>query len=171
MLVVIMGVAGSGKTSVGRALASELGWLFVEGDLFHSQAAIEKMRHGIALMDADRAEWLSRLHHHFFELLGDRKSAVISCSALKKRYRDDLRLGIPPQDLQFVFLDVSPELARERMHRRIAHFMPESLMTSQFEALEPPTVSEEAVWVDGKKSIPEVITQIKSGLRSYRSAS
>jgi gluconokinase len=166
MLIVIMGVAGSGKTTLGRALASELGWLFVEGDRFHTQAAIEKMQNGIALADEDRAVWLSRLHRRFFELLNDHQDAVISCSALRKSYRDHLRLGIQPQDLQFVFLNVSPGLARNRMRRRIGHFMPERLITSQFEALEPPQASESAVWVDGEKSIPELVSLIKTGLFS-----
>ncbi|MFL5813732.1 MAG: gluconokinase [Bdellovibrionia bacterium] len=166
MLIVIMGVAGSGKTTVGRALAAELGWLFIEGDLFHSQAAIEKMRHGIALADEDRAEWLSKLHHRFTELLSARQDAVISCSALKKSYRDRMRLGLSPRDVHFVFLNVSLELARDRMHRRIGHFMPESLIQSQFEALEPPQSDEEVLWIDGEKSISEIVSLIRSRLLS-----
>lgn len=163
MVIIVMGVAGSGKTTIGRALASELGWQFVEGDTFHSREAIEKMRKGIPLTDSDRSGWLLRLHEHLLKLLNERKDAVMSSSALKRNYRELLRRGIDPHELQFVYLDVTPQTARKRMHERTGHFMPESLIYSQFETLEPPSQGE-ALWIDAEKSVAEIVFDIISQL-------
>jgi gluconokinase len=164
MLIVVMGVAGSGKSTIGRALALKLGWQFVEGDHFHSPEAIQKMKSGVPLTDADREGWLSRLHVHLLKLLNEKKDAVMSSSALKRRYRELMRRGIDPHDLQFVFLSVSPETARKRMRERVGHFMPESLILSQFEALEPPSPNE-ALWIDAEKSVSGIVSEISSKTR------
>jgi gluconokinase len=165
MLIVVMGVAGSGKTTISRALASELGWQFVEGDLFHSPDAVQKMKNGFPLDDADRAGWLFRLHEYLLKLFSDKKDAVMSSSALKRRYRDLLRRNIDPHELQFVYLSVTPETARKRMRERVGHFMPEKLIFSQFEILEPPNPSE-ALWINAEKSVSEIVSEIASNVRS-----
>ena len=131
--IVAMGVAGSGKSTLGRAVADALGCRFVEGDDYHLPDSQRKMREGIALTDADREPWLDRIG----ELLAaEPASLVVSCSALKRRYRDRLRVRVP--DLRFVFVDISREEAARRVASRPAHLFPTSLVASQFEALESP---------------------------------
>lgn len=163
MLIVVTGVAGSGKTTIGQALASELGWRFVEGDLFHSPASIQKMKSGIPLTDGDRAGWLSRLHDYMLQLFSAHKNAVMSSSALKQSYRELLRRDIDPHDLRFVYLSVTPQTAYKRMRERVGHFMPKELIFSQFEILEPPPQGE-ALWVDAEKPVTEIVSQISLGL-------
>jgi gluconokinase len=133
--LVIMGVSGCGKSSVANAVASALDWQMLEGDTYHPAANIEKMRCGIALTDEDRADWLTTLGGL---LAQPTQGVVLSCSALKKKYRDVLRQHAP--DLHFVFLDLPKELALQRVAARgNTHFLPTSIVQSQFEALEPPT--------------------------------
>jgi gluconokinase len=163
MLIVVMGVAGSGKTTIGRALASELGWQFVEGDLFHSPASIQKMKSGIPLTDDDRAGWLARLHDHLLKLLHEHKDAVMSSSALKQSYRELLRHDIDPHEIRFVYLNVKPQVAQTRMRERVGHFMPENLVFSQFKTLEPPSQNE-ALWIDAEKPVSEIVSEISLGL-------
>lgn len=131
-----MGVAGAGKTTVGRILARDLGWTFLDADDYHSPASVEKMRHGIPLTDADRAAWLDRLHAAIHELDRRRISAIIACSALREAYRRRLSEGEP--DVRFVYLRGTPELIGERLRHRTGHYMPASLLESQFETLEEP---------------------------------
>ena len=132
--IVAMGVAGSGKSTLGKAVADALGCRFIEGDDYHLPDSQRKMREGIALTDADREPWLDRIG----ELLAGEGGAglVVSCSALKRRYRDRLRARVP--DLRFVFVDISREEAARRVASRPAHLFPTSLVASQFEALESP---------------------------------
>ncbi|HXG19580.1 MAG TPA: gluconokinase [Methylomirabilota bacterium] len=136
LLLILMGVAGAGKTTIGTLLAREPGWAFYDGDDFHPQANIEKMRRGIALTDADRAAWLTALRQLIERLLRDRQSAVIACSALKQAYRD--RLRDQNAEVRFVYLKGDYELIRQRLQARRAHFMKTDLLASQFDALEEP---------------------------------
>ncbi|OWQ84159.1 gluconokinase [Roseateles aquatilis] len=128
-----MGVAGCGKTSVGQGLATALGWVFIEGDAHHSPASIAKMQAGQALTDEDRWGWLERLG----QMLADQAPVVLSCSALKRAYRDRLRLACPA--LRFVFIDIDKALALQRVADRAdRHFFSASLVDSQFTTLESP---------------------------------
>jgi gluconokinase len=133
--LVVMGVAGSGKSSLAAALASQLGWALIEGDDFHSPANREKMRNGTALTDADRSGWLDSLCETLKTL---NEGAVLTCSALKRSYRNKLRESSP--QLGFVFLEISESAALERVASRAGgHLFPPSLVASQFADLQLPT--------------------------------
>ncbi|TDF84147.1 gluconokinase [Pseudomonas sp. H9] len=134
--IVVMGVAGCGKSYVGAAIAGLSGGRLIEGDDFHPTANIQKMSAGIPLDDDDRAGWLIRLGEELQATLKQGERPILTCSALKKRYRDTLRHAVP--DLGFVFLDLTPEEASRRVLARPGHFMPASLIDSQFAALERP---------------------------------
>lgn len=136
--LVVMGVAGCGKSSVGQAIARRCGALFIEGDAFHPVANIAKMSAGIPLDDNDRAGWLARLGDELREATRHGQRAVLTCSALRLAYRNQLRQSVP--GLGFVYLELTRETAGERVARRPDHFMPASLIDSQFAALEPPHV-------------------------------
>jgi gluconokinase len=136
MIVVVMGVSGVGKTTVGRLLAEQMGWTFVEGDDLHPPANVAKMRRGEPLTDADRAPWLRALRRRIDELVAADASAVVTCSALKQAYRDVLAAGRP--ELAFVWLTAPPGVIRERLSRRAGHFMPPALLESQLATLEEP---------------------------------
>ena len=136
MVIVVMGVSGSGKTTVGQLLADALGAEFAEGDAYHPPANIEKMRRGIPLEDADRWPWLQTLAAQIERWLAAGTTAVLACSALKQRYRDVLANGRP--GVRFVHLHGDKALIRSRLDRRRGHYMPATLLDSQFGALEPP---------------------------------
>ena len=136
MVVVLLGVAGAGKTTVGRALARQTGWQLVDGDDFHSPAAIAKMHSGVPLADADRAPWLATLHAIAAAALDRRESIVIACSALKQRYRDTLRGTLRP--VRFVYLKGDEPTLRQRLEQRDGHFAGPALLASQFADLEEP---------------------------------
>ncbi len=132
--LVVMGVAGCGKTSVGLGLANALGWAFIEGDAHHAPASIVKMQAGQPLTDEDRWGWLDRLGG----MLASEAPVVLSCSALKRVYRDRLRAACPA--LGFIYLEIDKALALERVAARASgHIFPASLVDSQFQTLEPPT--------------------------------
>lgn len=132
-----MGVAGSGKTLVGRALAAELGWRFVEGDDYHPQANVSKMREGHALDDVDRAPRLAALHGVIARAIDRREHLVVACSALKERYRETLRGGLHP--IRFTHLAADAATLRKRLESRHGHFAGSALLESQLAALEAPT--------------------------------
>jgi gluconokinase len=136
MIIILMGVSGSGKTTVGRLLARDLGWPFYDGDDFHPQANIDKMRQGIPLTDADRDSWLTALRQQITALIANHQSAVLACSALKQAYRDRLRGDQP--EVRFIYLKGDYALIRRRLRKRRGHFMKADLLTSQFAALEEP---------------------------------
>jgi gluconokinase len=132
MIIVVMGVSGSGKTTIGEKLAGRLGWPFIEGDDYHPRENIAKMAAGIPLDDADRWPWLDRLN----ECLRSERDAVVTCSALKESYRERLLCGI--SDARLVYLEGSKDLIAARVAGRKHRYMPASLLESQFATLEPP---------------------------------
>ena len=154
VIVVVMGVTGSGKTSIGVLLARRLGWEFVDADSFHSAANVEKMRQGIALDDADREPWLRSLHEAMEGWAAEHKSMVLACSALKRSYRDELCLA---GETRFVYLKGSYDLISQRLRRRHGHFASETILASQFAALEEP---DDAITVDIDHSQEEIVGEI-----------
>lgn len=138
MVVVLMGVSGSGKTTVGKLLADELGWAFVEADDYHPPANIEKMGRGEPLTDDDRRPWLDALRDRIGEACGRGENVVLACSALKHVHRDHLEPE-NPACVRYVHLEGSKDLIRRRLEAREGHFLDPDLLDSQFEALEAPT--------------------------------
>jgi gluconokinase len=147
MIVLVGGVAGSGKTTVGALLADRLHWRFADADAFHPQANIAKMRSGIPLTDADRAPWLDAITAWMDERTAAGESAVAGCSALKRSYRDQLLTGRP--EARLAFLEISRELAHARLAARHGHFFTVALLDSQFAELEPPEETEQLIVLDG----------------------
>ena len=141
--LVVMGVSGSGKTTVAELLAKQLEWSFMEGDRLHPPANVEKMRQGIPLNDADRAPWLDRIGAELKSWAAEGKSGVMTCSALKRAYRDRIRSARP--DVRFVYLKGSEALIETRVAARHHEYMPASLLRSQFDTLEEPTADEPGV--------------------------
>lgn len=152
--LIIMGVSGCGKTVVGSLLAQHLGGIFEDGDDFHTEAAKEKMRSGTPLTDDDRKPWYATLRRRIEEMRGITPCYILACSALKAKYRDWLRQGDSRDDMEFVFLDGSFELIHGRMAKREGHYMPVSLLESQFAALEMPGEEVHRVSID---AAPEAI--------------
>jgi gluconokinase len=164
MVVVVMGVSGSGKTTVGRALAARLGWPFEDADDLHPAANVEKMRHGIPLTDADREPWIRAVARTIDDRVERGRPLVLACSALRKHHRDAMRAHAAARDLRFVFLAGSYALLDARLRARTGHFMPEALLRSQFDALETPDPSE-ALVVDVTPPVPAIVDAIVRGLR------
>jgi carbohydrate kinase (thermoresistant glucokinase family) len=161
-IAVVMGVAGSGKTSVGRLLATTLGWTFAEGDDFHPSANIAKMRRGTPLTDADRWPWLDAIGQWMAREGRERHSAVVTCSALKRRYRDRLRHAWPA--LRLVYLRVDREELHRRLAARLEHFFPERLLDSQLQDLEPPQADERPIVVSG--DVDSIVRDVVPVLRA-----
>jgi len=153
-----MGVTGSGKTTIGRALAESLNWQFVDADDFHPPANVAKMRAGIPLDDTDRAPWLAALRAAIDNWLRSKTNVVLACSALKQAYRDQLMFS---PDVRLVYLRGSRDLIAHRLTERRDHYMDPGLLTSQFAALEEPT---NALVVDVDASVPEIVTRIRTSL-------
>jgi gluconokinase len=159
MVIVVMGVAGSGKTTVGRALAAALGWAFRDADDFHPPANVEKMSRGVPLTDDDREPWLAAIRAYIEAALARREAAVVTCSALKERYR---RVLVPdPARVKLVHLAGDFALIAERMRARQGHFMKPAMLASQFEDLEPPR---DALTVDIAQPPEALVAQIRSAL-------
>jgi gluconokinase len=165
-IVVVMGVAGSGKSTVARLLAEKLHCPMLEGDSLHPPENVRRMAGGTALTDLDRAPWLSAIQARIATASLQGKSLVVSCSALKRRYRDVLRLGDPP--LIFVHLAGDPELMRRRMSLRPEHFMPAALLDSQFAALEVPGADEYAIRCNAEQDPQQIVDSVLAGLASAR---
>jgi gluconokinase len=159
--IVVMGVAGCGKSAVGQRIANQLGLPLIEGDEFHPAANIEKMRQGIALGDDDRAGWLAQLGRELARRPG---GAVLTCSALKRSYRDRLRQA--SAGLRFVHLALSQQQALDRVARRGGHFYPPSLVASQFAALEDPAREPGVLVLDACLPLEQVTQQAVGGLRA-----
>ena len=151
--VVVMGVSGCGKSSVGRALAKQLGWRYIEGDDLHPRENVERMAAGTPLTDADRQGWLETIAAELAAAKRSGEGLVVTCSALKRRYRDVLRgdalrgdmLRGDAADVRLVFLHGPEQLLARRLAARQGHYMPASLLPSQLAALEPPTADEDAL--------------------------
>lgn len=156
--LVVMGVAGCGKSSVAAALCERSAARMIEGDAFHPPANIAKMAAGIALTDDDRQGWLESLGRALQQGSGHGDAVVLTCSALKRRYRDTLRAAVP--GLGLVFLQLTPQQASQRVAGRAGHFMPASLIDSQFRDLEPPSAEARVLTVDATASIAHQVEQI-----------
>ena len=159
MIVVLMGVSGAGKTTVGMALAEKSGWPFLDADDFHPEANVAKMAAGTPLADQDRWPWLDRLNAELRQRESRGESAVLACSALKEAYRERLRQGLA--EARLVFLDGDFELIRARAETRKHRFMPATLLRSQFESLEPPA---DALRVDARLAVPQAVDAILRAL-------
>ncbi|HJU73683.1 MAG TPA: gluconokinase [Gemmatimonadaceae bacterium] len=157
-LYVVMGVAGSGKSTIGASLARALGIPFVEGDEYHPAENVRRMSLGIPLTDADRMPWLRALGARLRQAREAGTGLVLSCSALKRAYRDTLR--DEAGELQFVFLKGAPELIAGRLAGRSGHFMPASLLESQFAILEEPAPNERAWVCDIRQPIEELVAAL-----------
>jgi len=159
MILILMGVSGAGKTTIGKLLARDLTWSFYDGDDFHPQANIDKMRQGIALTDNDRAAWLTALRALIDRLLCEQRSAIIACSALKRTYRDLLKGD--DEDVRFFYLKGNYELIHKRLASRSGHFMKSDLLASQFATLEEST---DIPSVDVAKDPTAIVREIKRAL-------
>lgn len=160
MVILIMGVAGSGKTTVGEKLAATLGWKFLDADEVHPPANIAKMAAGHPLTDKDRAPWLAALRARIDDFLHRNVSAVVTCSALKERYREVLLSGT--EEVKLVHLQGSPELLRARLRGRVGHFMAPGMLDSQLAELEPP---KNALVLDVVHSPEELVETIRKRLK------
>jgi gluconokinase len=159
--VVVMGVAGCGKSSFAAALSQALGWQLIEGDEFHPVENVNKMRAGIALTDEDRAGWLDLLAD---ELVLRGPHAVLTCSALKKAYRDRLRQSVP--NLRFVHLDLTREQSIARVTQRLGHYFQPALVDSQFAVLEKPVNEIGVITVDATQTIESIQAQVCAWLQA-----
>jgi gluconokinase len=167
VVVIVMGVVGAGKTTVGQLLAQELGWYFADADDFHPAANVEKIGKGIALTDADRAPWLAALREAILQRDAHNENVVLACSALKRAYREELCAGA----VKFVYLKGSRELVQGRLRARHGHFATESILNTQLEDLEEP---EDAITVSIDQTpdaiVAEVIAQLKRKAVAYPDA-
>ena len=161
MIVVLMGVSGSGKTTVGKALAERLGWRFDDADALHPAANVDKMRHGVPLTDEDRTPWIRAVSGLVHDRAVDGQDVVVACSALRKWQRDALRAA--GGDIRFVHLAGDPREIDRRLRARVGHFMPESLLQSQFDTLEVPDPTE-ALVVDVGPPVAAIVESILRGL-------
>ncbi len=161
MIVILFGVSGAGKTTLGQLLADELGWKFYEGDDFHPQANIDKMHAGVPLTDQDRQPWLDSLRELIERCLVAKQNAVLTCSALKKSYRSYLRVN---EQVQFVYLRGSYELVANQLRQRHGHFMNPELLRSQFDALEEPEAAEGVITIELGRSPRKLVDEIKKKL-------
>lgn len=161
MIVILFGVSGAGKTTIGKLLADDLGWHFYEADEFHPRANIEKMRNGLPLTDEDRGPWLERLRQQISRCLTANENAVIACSALKRKYRQQLGVG---RDVKFVFLCGDYTLVEKQLRQRSRHFMNPALLKSQFSDLEEPGSGEDALTIELGRTPEELVEEIKAKL-------
>jgi len=156
--IIIMGVSGCGKSTIAAAISQRTRAHLIDGDAFHPPENIRKMSAGIPLTDADRQGWLERLAQEAIDQLRLSERVVLTCSALKRRYRETLRTAVP--DLGFVYLALTPEQAAERVAHRSGHFMPASLIESQFRDLEPPNGELRVLATDATKPVDAVADEV-----------
>jgi carbohydrate kinase (thermoresistant glucokinase family) len=166
MIVVVMGVAGSGKTTVATRLAAKLGWAYQEGDALHPPQNVEKMKGGTPLTDADRLPWLRRIAERIDDWRAHGQSGVVTCSALKRSYRDIL-IG-DRREVVLVYLTGSPELIRKRLAERRGHFMPPELLDSQLATLQEPSADERPVVASISGTPDEIAEKIDDRLGAIR---
>lgn len=160
MIVLVMGVAGSGKTTIAKMLAETLDWKFSDADSFHPPANIEKMSQGIPLDDADRAPWLQAIRSAIEGWLEEERNVALACSALKAAYRQ--YLGCDQPQVRLVYLKGSFELLQSRLAQRPDHFMKQNLLQSQFDILEEPA---EGIYVEASQPPELIVQQIRTNLR------
>jgi gluconokinase len=158
VVIIVMGVSGAGKTTVGSLLARELHWDFADADDFHSVTNIEKMRAGIPLTDADRAPWLDTLCALVTRWIAEKKNAVLACSALKRSYRDVLKVD---ENVQFVYLKGDRDLFSQRLLERHHHYMKQEMLDSQLLTLEPPV---DAIAVNANATPEGIVNEIRAQL-------
>jgi gluconokinase len=161
MIVILMGVSGSGKTTIGHALSAATGCPFADADDFHSPENKQKMREGHPLTDADRGPWLQRLNEQILAWAQAGADAILACSALRRSYRDALVRGAPEGVVRFVYLTAPEAVLRARMEARHGHYMPAALLPSQLATLEPP---EHALQVSVVPPVPDVVAEIRNEL-------
>ncbi|THD55991.1 gluconokinase [Phenylobacterium sp.] len=161
-VLVVMGVSGAGKTTIGAALAERLGWTFQEGDDFHPAANLAKMKAGKPLDDADRAPWLARVEAWISAQLAAGRSGVITCSALKQTYRSAIIGG--RSDVILVYLSGSRQIIQQRLEKRRGHFMPSSLLASQFAALQTPVAGEKPIVVNIDQPVAAQVDEVVASL-------
>jgi gluconokinase len=161
VIVIVFGVSGAGKTTIGKRLSHELGWHFYEADDFHSRANIEKMRRGVPLTDEDRWPWLENLRELLQRCIEASENAVLACSALKRAYRERLRVS---DEVKFVFLRGDYALIEKQLRRRHGHFMNPVLLRSQFADLEEPKPDEGALTIELGRTPEELVEEIKTKL-------
>jgi gluconokinase len=166
-MIIIFGVSGAGKTTIGRLLARELGWHFLEADDFHPAANIEKMRSGHPLTDKDRWPWLERLRKQINQSVAAGENTVLACSALKRAYRDRLRVN---EAVTFVFLRGNYAVVEKQLRRRHGHFMNANLLQSQFDDLEEPQPDEHVLTVGLGRTPQEIVEEIEAKLHLANSA-
>jgi gluconokinase len=162
VIVIIFGVSGAGKTTVGKLLARELGWRFIEADDFHPAANVDKMRSGQSLTDEDRWPWLEQLRQQIDQSLAAGENAVLACSALKRAYRDRLRVS---GKVKFVFLRGDYALVDKQLRSRRGHFMNPALLHAQFADLEEPEPDEETITIDLGRRPEELVQEIRTKLK------
>jgi gluconokinase len=165
VIVIVFGVSGAGKTTIGKLLAEQLGWRFYEADDFHPRANIDKMRSGCPLTDEDRRPWLDRLREQIRHSLAAKENAVLACSALKRAYRERLRVS---DDVKFMFLRGDYALITEQLRHRHGHFMNPILLRSQFADLEEPLASEGVLTIELGRTPQELLEEIKTKLHLAR---
>jgi gluconokinase len=153
VVLILMGVVGAGKTTIGTLLAEELGWRFADADDFHPVENKEKIRRGIALTDHDRAPWLAAMHEAIVQWNCAGRNVILACSALKRSYRDELRVG----EVKFIYLKGSRELILERLRARHGHFATESILNTQFRDLEEP---EDALCIGIQGGPEQIVAEI-----------
>lgn len=163
MVIVLMGVTGCGKTTVGKLLADQLGWMFYDADDFHPEENVEKMRQGIPLDDDDRMPWLNRLAELINSEHENERNMVLACSALKKKYREVIQHDLKP--VRLVYLKGDFELIKDRLSQRVGHYMDPELLKSQFDALEEPE-EDEAISVDISPSPEDIVTSVRDEIIS-----
>jgi gluconokinase len=168
VIVIIFGVSGAGKTTVGKLLARELGWRFIEADDFHPSGNIQKMRSGHPLTDKDRWPWLERLRQQIQRSLSTGENAILACSALKRAYRDRLRVS---NETKFVFLRGDYVLVEKQLRSRHGHFMNAKLLRSQFADLEEPKPDEDVLTIELRRKPQELVEEIKAKLHLARKRS
>jgi gluconokinase len=161
--LIVMGVSGSGKSTVADALGKRLGWRFEDGDSFHPASNVAKMAAGHPLTDEDRWPWLNAIADEIERTCQDGERVIIACSALKHAYRDVLLRG--RDDVRFVFLKGTQELIADRLTHRKGHFMPPELLTSQFRTLEPPDASEHVITVAIDTPVDEIVQDVLRQLK------